>query len=253
MYDIYRARASKFLQAGLLRSFFPTQVCTKELPGTRWLDALVAADCEVHVSCSAAAAALSLHGMAILRLHARRSLPTRLRVQPRLKTEPAVMQVSDSTYIMPDEEIIAKMGSKCDAVIGQLTGARHPRGVLPRPSLPQPTPPPHPTYPNPWIEQALSKERCRHDDSAPSPAPPLDRGVGRDSFRGAEGGGRQGLLQLCRRCVTRDSNSTYPAWVLCMSRCDLTFEFRGGAQASTTSRSPRPPAAASPSGTRPAC
>eukprot|EP01050_Picozoa_sp_SAG11_P020623 SAG11_NODE_3510_length_2404_cov_6.097180_2_plen_92_part_00 len=52
-------------------------VVTKELPGTRWLDALIAADCEVHIS--------------------------------------------NSTYIMPDEEIIDKIGSKCDGVIGQLT------------------------------------------------------------------------------------------------------------------------------------
>lgn len=52
-------------------------VCTKELPGTRWLDALVDAGCEVHIS--------------------------------------------DSTYIMPNEEIIEKMGTKCDGVVGQLT------------------------------------------------------------------------------------------------------------------------------------
>ena len=52
-------------------------IVTKELPGSRWLDALLAANCEVHIS--------------------------------------------DTTYILSNEEIIEAMGSKCDGVIGQLT------------------------------------------------------------------------------------------------------------------------------------
>ena len=52
-------------------------VCTKQLPGTRWLEVLAAADCSV--------------------------------------------EVGTSTDILSVDEIKAKIGDRCDGVIGQLT------------------------------------------------------------------------------------------------------------------------------------
>ena len=52
-------------------------VVTKELPGSRWLDALLAVDCRV--------------------------------------------EISSTTHILTNAEIIEAIGDKCDAVLGQLT------------------------------------------------------------------------------------------------------------------------------------